>query len=105
MTYRVNRRIIKNSFSTMRSKADYCTGLAEMAEEMVASRRRSTLQAAMTRWRDRHDVILAARCYGHFLVVRVARQWRKFVQRRKEQRQMDLDQWNSAVKCHQRSLW
>ncbi|XP_012940005.1 uncharacterized protein LOC101864695 [Aplysia californica] len=104
MTKKVNTRVLHSAFSNMRWKAEYCVGLAEMADKMAGDRRRATMQAVMVVWRDRLDNIMAARCYGQLLVVRVARQWRRFVQAKKRQRQKEQEQWDAAVSCHSKTL-
>lgn len=50
------------------------------------------------------DALTAARCYGKFLVVRGVRQWKKFVQRQREERQRQEDLWELAVHHHHSKL-
>ncbi|XP_059143571.1 uncharacterized protein LOC131930931 [Physella acuta] len=100
VSHHVNLRILEHAFMNMRLKAEYCTSLTEIAEEVLHNREQATMRAVIVLWKDRLNAVLASRCYKNILVIRVVRRWEKFIHRKQTEREHEKENWDKAIKLH-----
>ncbi|XP_033763596.1 uncharacterized protein LOC117344856 isoform X2 [Pecten maximus] len=104
MSARVNRRLLISSWYTMREHFDYYQSLTDMCNKVVKDKDQACVHHALVKWRERLNRVIAAHCYHHMLARRGVRVWCRFVFRRKQERQHQLDQEAKAVRHHNRHL-
>lgn len=63
------------------------------------------VQRALSVWREQLNRIVAGRCYHHLLARRTARQWRGFIERKKEEREIERQKNEKAIAHHNKHLW
>ncbi|XP_041377399.1 uncharacterized protein LOC121389816 [Gigantopelta aegis] len=104
MTQKVNLRIMTSTFMNMRCQFDYCQGLNDIALKVTNNKNKDLLRKKLRLWQARLDAILASRCYGKFLAVRVVRRWRKFVKKRVDERQMEKHHTELAIRHYNNKI-
>ncbi|XP_065934156.1 uncharacterized protein [Magallana gigas] len=100
----VETNVLRRAWYTMKVQADYCQNLSETANKVLMEKNMRCVQRALSVWREQLNRIVAGRCYHHLLARRTARQWRGFVERKKEEREIERQKNEKAIAHHNKHL-
>uniref|UniRef100_K1R776 Sfi1 spindle body domain-containing protein n=1 Tax=Magallana gigas TaxID=29159 RepID=K1R776_MAGGI len=100
----VETNVLRRAWYTMKVQADYCQNLSETANKVLMEKNVRCVQRALSVWREQLNRIVAGRCYHHLLARRTARQWRGFVERKKEEREIERQKNEKAITHHNKHL-
>jgi hypothetical protein len=66
---------------------------------------RQCMRQALSTWWERLNRIVAGRYYRHLLARRTVRQWRLFVEKKKEEREIERQKNEAAIRHHDKHVW
>ncbi|XP_078337058.1 uncharacterized protein LOC111134265 isoform X6 [Crassostrea virginica] len=100
----VQRETLKRVWYTFKVQADYCVNLNDTATKVLAEKNGRCMQRALTVWRKRLNDIIAGRCYHHLLARRTVRQWKCFVKKRKEEKEIEKQNTEKASRHYSQHI-
>ncbi|XP_062597363.1 uncharacterized protein LOC134258788 [Saccostrea cucullata] len=104
LTKYIQMNTLKRTWYTMKTRADYCQNLNETANKVIMEKNQETMRLALSVWWERLNRIVAGRCYHHLLARRTVRQWRWFVEKKKEEREIERQKNEEAILHHNRHI-
>ncbi|XP_056013251.1 uncharacterized protein LOC125646673 isoform X4 [Ostrea edulis] len=104
LTKHVQTNTLKRAWYTIKVQADYCQNLNETASKVLMEKNRQCMRQALSIWWERLNRIVAGRCYHHLLARRTVRQWRLFVEKKKEEREIERLKNEAATRHHNKHV-